>query len=64
LRDGIPAQRLQQRIAFERLLGRLPREDGWVLKGGFALQLRYGLQARPTRSKGREAVTSRKVASE
>jgi predicted nucleotidyltransferase component of viral defense system len=49
LRTGIPAQRLQQRIAFERLLARLPRDGEWVLKGGFALQLRYALQARPTR---------------
>jgi predicted nucleotidyltransferase component of viral defense system len=49
LRTGIPAQRLQQRIAFERLLARFPPDDEWVLKGGFALQLRYGLQARPTR---------------
>ncbi len=49
LRTGIPAQRLQQRIAFERLLARLPHDGEWVLKGGFALQFRYGLQARPTR---------------
>jgi predicted nucleotidyltransferase component of viral defense system len=49
LRTGIPAQRLQQRIAFERLLARLPHDGAWVLKGGFALQFRYGLQARPTR---------------
>jgi len=48
LRTGIPARRLQQRIAFERLLARLPRDGEWVLKGGFALQFRYGLQARPT----------------
>lgn len=49
LRAGIPAQRLQQRIAFERLLARLPHDGEWVLKGGLALQFRYGLQARPTR---------------
>lgn len=36
LRAGIPAQRLQQRIAFERLLARLPHDGEWVLKGGFA----------------------------
>ena len=46
---GIPPQRLQQNVAFERLLARLPHGGDWVLKGGFALQLRYGLQARPTR---------------
>lgn len=49
LRAGIPAQRLQQQVAFERFLVRLPEDGEWVLKGGFALQLRYGLQARPTR---------------
>jgi len=49
LRAGIPAQRLQQRVAFERLLARLPHDGEWVLKGGFALQLRYGLLTRPTR---------------
>ncbi|MBI4496440.1 MAG: nucleotidyl transferase AbiEii/AbiGii toxin family protein [Chloroflexi bacterium] len=49
LRRGIPAQRLQQGLAFERLLARLPRDGEWVLKGGFALQVRYGLQTRPTR---------------
>jgi predicted nucleotidyltransferase component of viral defense system len=49
LRAGIPAQQLQQRVAFERLLARLPHDDQWILKGGFALQLRYGLHARPTR---------------
>lgn len=49
LRTGIPSQRLQLQIAFERLLARLPPNGEWVLKGGFDLQLRYGLQARPTR---------------
>ncbi|MFN8632408.1 MAG: nucleotidyl transferase AbiEii/AbiGii toxin family protein [Chloroflexota bacterium] len=49
LRTGVPAQRLQQRIAFERLLARLPHDGTWILKGGFALQVRYGLDARPTR---------------
>jgi predicted nucleotidyltransferase component of viral defense system len=49
LRTGIPARRLQQRVAFERLLGRLPSDGEWVLKGGFALQLRYGIRARLTR---------------
>ena len=49
LRTGIPAQRFQQRIAFERILARLAPDGEWVLKGGFALQFRYGLQTRPTR---------------
>jgi predicted nucleotidyltransferase component of viral defense system len=49
LRSGATAQRLQQGLSFERLLARLPLDGEWVLKGGFALQLRYGLHARSTR---------------
>lgn len=36
-------------MAFERLLARLAGSGDWVLKGGFALELRYGLTNRPTR---------------
>ncbi|HEV7216210.1 MAG TPA: nucleotidyl transferase AbiEii/AbiGii toxin family protein [Chloroflexota bacterium] len=46
---NITAARLQQRVAFERLLTRLAGTDEWMLKGGFALELRYGWQSRPTR---------------
>jgi hypothetical protein len=46
---NITADRLQQRVAFERLLARLGGTDEWMLKGGFALELRYGWQSRPTR---------------
>src|SRR4051812_41766870 len=42
LHDGISAQRLQQHLAFERLLARLPISGDWTLKGGFGLELRYG----------------------
>ncbi len=42
-------QRLQQRLAFERLLARLVGSGDWVLKGGFALELRYGWRHRPTK---------------
>lgn len=45
----VTARRLQQRVAFERFLARLSESDEWVLKGGFALELRYGWRARPTR---------------
>ncbi len=48
-RRGVDVQRLQQRLAFERLLARLPADGAWVLKGGFALQVRYGLTVRPTK---------------
>jgi hypothetical protein len=46
--EGISAQRLQQRVAFERLLARLSHEH-WLLKGGFALELRYSWTHRPTK---------------
>lgn len=49
LRDRIPVQRVQQRVAFERLLARLPQDGEWVLKGGLALLFRYGLQTRATK---------------
>lgn len=47
--DRIAADRLHQRVAFERLLGRLAVSGDWILKGGFALELRYGWANRPTR---------------
>jgi len=47
--SNVTAQRLQQRLAFERFLARLAASDEWMLKGGFALELRYGWSARPTR---------------
>ncbi|HEY8743021.1 MAG TPA: nucleotidyl transferase AbiEii/AbiGii toxin family protein, partial [Chloroflexota bacterium] len=49
VRRGLEIQQVQQRLAFERLLARLPSDGSWVLKGGFALQVRYGLIVRPTR---------------
>jgi hypothetical protein len=49
VRRSVEVQQLQQRLAFERLLARLPTDGSWVLKGGFALQIRYGLTVRPTR---------------
>ncbi|MGI8550075.1 MAG: type II toxin-antitoxin system HicA family toxin [Dehalococcoidia bacterium] len=45
--QGVSAQRLQQRVAFDRLLARLRESGDWVLKGGFALELRYGWQSCP-----------------
>jgi hypothetical protein len=47
--SGISGQRLQQRVAFERFLARLETSGDWVLKGGFALELRYGWVTRPTK---------------
>src|SRR4051812_42446835 len=47
--EQVPPQRFQQRVAFERLLARLATDGTWILKGGFALELRYGWTYRPTR---------------
>src|SRR6476619_658561 len=46
--QNVSAQRLQQRVAFERLLARLSHAH-WLLKGGFALELRYAWTHRPTK---------------
>src|SRR5437870_5435379 len=46
--EGIAVQRLQNRVAFERLLARVADDGGWILKGGLALELRYGWRHRPT----------------
>lgn len=49
--DAIGLSRLRKRIVFERLLARLVAEapGEWVLKGGFALELRLGDVARSTK---------------
>src|SRR5262245_35990575 len=46
LRTGTPVARHQQRLAFERLLARIPHDGDWILKGGLALQFRYALMSR------------------
>ncbi len=48
---GVPLSRLRKTVAFDRLLARLTADDptAWVLKGGFALQVRYRLTSRATR---------------
>jgi hypothetical protein len=50
-REGIDLMRLRRRVAFERLLARLfaEAEPPWLLKGGYALELRLAYQARSTR---------------
>lgn len=47
---GIPLARLRKTVAFDRMLARLAeiRQDTWVLKGGFALQIRFSDRARTT----------------
>lgn len=45
-RDAVDLHRLRRQVAFDRLLARmfdanLPERDGWVLKGGYALEMRF-----------------------
>lgn len=46
----LPLVRLRKAVAFERFIARLVRAQPgcWLLKGGFALQLRLGITARTT----------------
>ena len=48
--QGLDLQRLQRRVAFERLLARLFALDDppWLLKGGYALELRFEYRSRST----------------
>lgn len=50
-RDGVGISRLRKRVVFERLLARLQAvaPAAWVLKGGFALELRLEGSARTTK---------------
>lgn len=43
LRESVDLQRLRRQVSFDRLLARLACAPGhpWVLKGGYALELRY-----------------------
>lgn len=49
--EGVDLDRLRKRVAFERLLARLFDQAPvrWVLKGGYALELRLGGRARATK---------------
>jgi hypothetical protein len=52
-RDGVDLHRLRRQVAFDRLLARMfdpsqPRRDSWVLKGGYALEMRFHM-ARSTK---------------
>ena len=49
LTDRIDPTRLRRQVSFDRLLARLFREESppWVLKGGYALELRF-MDARST----------------
>src|SRR4029453_4968298 len=52
-RDGVDLHRLRRPVAFDRVLARMfdqsqPARDGWVLKGGYALEMRFHM-ARSTK---------------
>jgi Nucleotidyl transferase AbiEii toxin, Type IV TA system len=52
-RDGVDLHRLRRQVTFDRLLARMfdpsqPARDGWVLKGGYALEMRFHM-ARSTK---------------
>ena len=49
--EGLDLDRLRKRVAFERFLARLfgRASSRWVLKGGYALELRLGGKARATK---------------
>ncbi len=51
LTTGEPLMRLRKMVAFDRMLARLivASPELWVLKGGYALQLRIGARARTTK---------------
>lgn len=46
-----PLVRMRKRLVFERCMARLQKkpDSPWVVKGGFALELRLGMQARMTK---------------
>lgn len=49
--DGQPLLRLRKMVAFDRFLARFAEREpeAWIVKGGFALQLRLGTRARTTK---------------
>lgn len=63
---GAPVGRARKIVASTRLLARLraAQPDGWVLKGGFALEMRIGERARATRDVDLDFAMSLDAASE
>ena len=48
-RTGIAAGRLRRHLVCQRMLARLSQDERWVLKGGFALEVRLALESRATK---------------
>ncbi|PHP53047.1 nucleotidyl transferase AbiEii/AbiGii toxin family protein [Actinomyces ruminis] len=48
-RLGVDPNVIIKRFAFQRLLARFATDPRWVLKGGYAMELRLGLHARTTK---------------
>lgn len=46
---GVDVGRLRRHLVFQRMLARLARDERWVLKGGFALEVRFSLASRATK---------------
>lgn len=51
LRSNQTLTRLRKMVAFDRFLARLTKKEpkAWIIKGGFAIQLRLGDRARTTK---------------
>jgi hypothetical protein len=65
-RDHVDLQRLRRQVAFDRLLARLfdpelPERDAWILKGGYALEMRFH-RARSTKDLDLTVRTTRRGA--
>jgi len=65
-RDHVDLQRLRRQVAFDRLLARLfdpelPVRDAWILKGGYALEMRFH-RARSTKDLDLTVRTTRRGA--
>jgi predicted nucleotidyltransferase component of viral defense system len=48
-RTGLDVGRLRRHLVFQRMLARLSQDERWVLKGGFALEVRLALRSRSTK---------------
>jgi predicted nucleotidyltransferase component of viral defense system len=46
---GLDVNRLRRHLVFQRILARLALQERWVLKGGYALEIRLSVNARATK---------------